>query len=148
MRKRCGVFGNNAPLWRSMDSTFRPSIEQQDVDTGEWPDFEISENAASATGGGVDLDQVQSEIAADVASDATRRSLAVLAKGGFNRPDEKFPSGTSVELYLVTATTEVSRAAFRAVGQGVRDLALSGEHLDTTFFKRVPRNPRSTPNPN
>ena len=83
-------------------------------------------------GGSVDLDQVQSEIAADVPSDITRRSFAVLAKGGFNRPDENFPSGTYVELYRVTGTTEVSRAEF-ALSAKVTRLGLAGENLDIFF---------------
>ena len=96
----------------------------------------ISESAAGPSGGFVDLDQVQSDVAADVATDVTRRSFAVLAKGGFNRPDENFPSGTFVELYRVTGTTEVSRAAFALSGKVTR-LELSGENLDTAFFQYV-----------
>jgi hypothetical protein len=136
LRKRCGVFGNNAPLWRSMDTTFKTLYRGSEPDTGQWPGFVISESAAGPSGGFVDLDQVQSDVAADVATDVTRRSFAVLAKGGFNRPDENFTSGTFVELYRVTATTEVSRAAFALSGK-VSRLALSGENLDTAFFKYV-----------
>ena len=29
LRKRCGVFGNNAPLWRSMDTTFKTRLSGQ-----------------------------------------------------------------------------------------------------------------------
>jgi hypothetical protein len=132
LRKRSAVFGNNAPLWRSMDPVFRTGYLAGAKDPGEWPHFVISPIGTTATGGAVDLDQVQSDIAADVPGDLTRRSLAVLARGGFNRPDEKFPSGTRVELYLVTATTDVSQAEFALSGKVTR-LALAGEHLNDFF---------------
>src|SRR5262249_34413013 len=108
LRKRSAVFGNNAPIWRSMDPKFRlgyVAVLGGTVNDTDWPNFVISKNAANVDGGSVDLDQVQPEIAADVPGDVTRRSFAVLAKGGFNRPDENFPSGTYVELYRVTGTT-------------------------------------------
>jgi hypothetical protein len=88
-----------------MDSRFRSGYVAKfggGMNDLEWPNFGISETSATSAGGHVDLDAVQSEIAADVPSDVTRRSFAVLAKGGFNRPDENFPSGTYVELYRVT----------------------------------------------
>lgn len=139
LRKRSAVFGNNAPVWRSMDPEFRAGYAARfggSADQSEWQGFVISEQSASANGGSVDLDQAQSEIAADVPTDVTRRSFTVLAKGGFNRPDEKFPSGTYVELYRVTGTTEVSRAAF-ALSAKVTRLDLSGENLDKQFFGYV-----------
>ncbi len=138
LRKRAGVFGNNAPIWRSMNADFREAIVARfggTANQSEWQNFEISETAATASGGAVDLDGLQAEIAADDATDPARRSFAVLAKGGFNRPDENFPSGTYVELYRVTGTTEVSRAEF-AISAKVTRLALEGENLDI-FFDRV-----------
>jgi hypothetical protein len=135
MRKRSAVFGNNAPVWRSMDPQFRAGYAAKfggAADASEWRNFTITPSSPSATAGAVDLDQVQSEIAADVASDITRRSFAVLAKGGFNRPDENFPRGTYVELYRVTGTTEVSRAEF-ALSAKVTRLDLAGEKLDIFF---------------
>ena len=135
MRKRSAVFGNNAPVWRSMDPRFRVGYAAKfggAADASEWINFTVTPSSPSATAGAVDLDQVQSEIAADVASDITRRSFAVLAKGGFNRPDENFPSGTYVELYRVTGTTEVSRAEF-ALSAKVTRLDLAGENLDIFF---------------
>jgi baseplate J-like protein len=139
MRKRSAVFGNNAPVWRSMDPEFRKgyvAVFGGGQDDLEWPRFQISKNSADANGGSVDLEQAQPEIAADVPGTLARRSLAVLARGGFNRLDEKFPSGTRVELYRVTATTEVSRAEFALSGKITR-LDLAGENLDTAFFKQV-----------
>ena len=106
LRKRAAVFGNNAPVWRSMDPRFRAGYAAKfggSSTADEWRNFTITPASPSATAGAVDLDQVQSEIAADVPGDITRRSFAVLAKGGFNRRDENFPSGTYVELYRVTA---------------------------------------------
>lgn len=135
MRKRSAVFGNNAPVWRSMDPQFRAGYAAKfggAADASEWRNFTITPSSPSATAGAVDLDQVQSEIAADVASDITRRSFAVLAKGCFNRPDENFHRGTYVELYRVTGTTEVSRAEF-ALSAKVTRLDLAGENLDIFF---------------
>jgi hypothetical protein len=139
MRKRAAVFGNNAPVWRSMDPRFRAGYAAKfggGANDGEWRDFFISEVAPTAAGGAVDLDSVQSEIAADVAGVTARRSFAILAKGGFNQPDENFPSGTYVELYRVTGTTEVSRANFAISGKVTR-LHLAGENLDKVFKKTV-----------
>jgi len=139
LRKRAAVFGHNAPVWRSMPAAFRVGYLKKfggGVNDTEWHNFHVSPVAATASGGSVDLDSVQPEISADVAGDTTRRSLAVLAKGGFNRPDENFPPGTYVELYRVTGTTEVSRAEF-ALSAKVTRLALAGENLNTVFFNQV-----------
>jgi len=139
MRKRSAVFGNNAPIWRSMDPQFRKgyvAVFGGHENDSDWPSFTISRNSANANGGSVDLDQVQSEIAADVTSDVARRSFAVLAKGGFNRPDENFPGGTFVELYRVAGTTDVSRAEFALSGKVTR-LDLAGENLNSVFFRHV-----------
>jgi Baseplate J-like protein len=139
MRKRAAVFGNNAPVWRSMDPQFRAGYAAKfggAADAGDWSQFVISTNAAGANGGSVDLDQVQPEIAADIPGDLARRSFAILAKGGFNRPDETYPAGTNVELYRVTGTTEVSREGFGLSGKVTR-LDIAGEHLDTSFYNHV-----------
>jgi hypothetical protein len=139
LRRRAGVFGNNAPVWRSMNEEFREGyikVFGGNKDDLEWPGFTISETAATATGGDVDLDGLLAEIAPDVDGDPTKRSLAVLAKGGFNRPDESFPPGTFVELYRVTGATEVSRAAF-AIAAKVTRLTLEGENLDEIFSDQV-----------
>jgi hypothetical protein len=134
MRKRSAVFGNNAPIWRSMDPEFRAGYVARfggNADRSEWPQFKISRRTGS-----VDLDQVQSDIAADVEGDMARRSFAVLARGGFNRPSGPYPSGTRIELYRVTGTTEVSRAEF-ALSAKVTRLALAGENLDSFFVRQV-----------
>jgi hypothetical protein len=133
LRKRTGVFGNNAPLWRSMDIGFKTGYGS--ANSIDWPNFNISDVALNANGGAADLDQVQTEIVADVAGDWAKRSFAVLAKGEFNRGDETNPPGTYVELYRVEATTEVSRAAFAISGKLTR-LKLVGENLGI-FFGRV-----------
>jgi Baseplate J-like protein len=130
LRKRSAIFGNNAPVWRSMNTSFREDYRQLfggTLNQSEWPQFTISDLGTTASGGHVDLDQVQSELAADVVGDLAKRSLAVLAKGGFNRPDENHPPGTYVELYRVVSTTEVSRAEFALSGKVTR-LELEGEN--------------------
>ncbi len=139
LRKRAAVFGNNAPVWRSMDVRFRVDYVAKfggGMNDPEWPGFVVSEIGATAAGGAVDLDSLQSDIAADVPSAVERRSLAILAKGGFNRADEAFPSGTSVDLYRVTGTSEVSRAGF-AIANKVTRLELAGNNLDTVFLSQV-----------
>lgn len=132
LRKRVGSFGHNAPMWLSMNEQFRRDYPGGGLGASvtEWPHFTISEHAASATGGHVDLDTVVSEI--------TPGGFAVLAKGEFNRPDENFPGGTYIELYLVTSTTEVSRAAFALSGKVTR-VGLRGQNLNTKFFTETPR---------
>lgn len=128
LRKRAALFGNNAPLWRSMNNEFKTNYAAgtgQAADGPEWPLFAISESGASATGGHVDLDGVLGEV--------TAGSYAVLAKGEFNRGAE---SGGYVELYKVTSTTEVSRGAFAISGK-VSRLGLSGQNLDRQFFAAV-----------
>lgn len=135
LRKRAAAFGHNAPAWRSMDSRFRVAYAERFGGTAtqsEWNNFRLSPLAANAAGGAVDLDAVQAEFTADVTADKARRSLAILAKGGFNRPDENFPSGTYVELYRVVATSEVSRAEFALSGKVTR-LTLAGENLGVFF---------------
>jgi len=129
LRKRAGVFGNNAPLWRSMNTQFKTNYLNGANDPGDWPNYTISPNAADdTTGGDVDTDVLLSEVRAG--------SLLVMAKGGFNRPDENFPSGTYVELYKVTGTTEVSRGEFGISGK-VSRLTLSGQNLNSVFFHQV-----------
>jgi Baseplate J-like protein len=124
LRRRAAVFGNNAPMWRSMSLDFRNNYPGGRRQT-EWPSFTISRRRASATGGYVDLDAVAGEV--------TPGGFAVLAKGEFNRPDEHFPPDTYVELYIVTSTTEVSRAEFAMSGKVTR-LGLLGQNLDMKFF--------------
>jgi hypothetical protein len=134
MRKRCAVFGNNAPLWRSMDPAFRTGYGN--AGSADWPNFTISTIDAGANGGWIDLDQVQSEIAADVASDMARRSLAVLTRTLVHRIKTQHLTRNYVKPYLVTGASETSRAEFALSGKVTR-LALSGKHLDTTFFGYV-----------
>jgi hypothetical protein len=125
LRRRSSAFGHNAPFWKSMNTEFRTDYLDGATDDGDWPAFTISPTAATAGSGYVDLDSVQAEV--------TTGSLVVLAKGEFNRPSGALPAGAAVELYLVTGTTEVSRAEFALSGKVTR-LGLSGQHLDTQFF--------------
>ena len=140
LRVRTAVFGNTAPVWRSMNATFRSDYAAKfggSADAGEWPAFAISEIAADdTTGGAVDLDQLRADIAADVTGDPATRSFAVLAKGDFNRPDEGVATDTYVELFGVTSTTEISRAAF-ATSSKITRLTLKGEGLQTHFASKV-----------
>lgn len=125
LRRRAAFFGHNAPLWRSMGSEFKAGYLNGAQDPKEWPDFRPGPGGAGPGGGPVDLDAVYGEVRTG--------SLVVLAKGEFNRPDEGFPAGTYVELYQVSSTTEVSRAAF-AMSAKVSRLGLRGENLATQFY--------------
>lgn len=139
LRRRAGAFGNNAPIWRSMDAGFREgyvAVFGGAAGDLEWPGLEISDLAATATGGAVDLDALLPDIAADAEADPAHRSFAVLAKGSFNRPDATLPEGTFVAPYRVAATTEVSRAEF-AISAKVTRLEVEGADLDTEFFGQV-----------
>jgi hypothetical protein len=69
-----------------------------------------------------------------VLGEVTPGGFVVLAKGEFNRPDEKFPPHTYVELYKVTSTTEVSRSEFAISGKVTR-IGLQGQNLDKQFFE-------------
>jgi hypothetical protein len=125
MRKRAAVFGHNAPDPKFIEGA-----------GSSWSHFHINgeHNANDQTGGSVDLDVVYPDMAAD--RPGAERSLAILAKGNFNRPDENFPTGTYVELYRVASTAELSRADF-AMSAKVTRLHLDGENLLSVFFDAV-----------
>jgi len=130
LRKRASIFGHNAP-----DPRF---IEGSSHTNGVWSHFHINgeHNADDKSGGTVDLDTVHADIAADKPGIAAERSLAVLAKGNYNRPDENYPSGTYVELYRVAGTSELSRVDF-AMSAKVTRLTVEGENLLSLFFDAV-----------
>jgi hypothetical protein len=126
LRKRAAVFGNNAPLWKSLNQSFRDDYTDDHAsEFVDWPSFTPSPNGATNASGYVDLDAVVGE--------ATQDSFVVLAKGEFNRGDESYPRGTYVELYLVDSTTEVSRAEFALSGKVTR-LGLRGQNLFDQFY--------------
>ena len=125
LRSRNGAFGHNAPLWLSMNRQFRRDYPGGDLTLQEWPDFTISALPTTGSGGYVDLDAIVADILPG--------GFVVLAKGEFNRPDENYPSGTYVELYIVTSTREVSRAQFALSGKVTR-AGLTGQNLQSEFF--------------
>jgi len=130
LRRRAAVYGHNAPNWNTMPADFQSAYHGR-FDTGpillhasvpsildNWPQF-FATPGATETGAtpAVDLDAVYSEMPTG--------SFVVLAKGSFNYPSEPAPPGTSVELYTVTAVSEVSREEFALSGKVTR-LGLSG----------------------
>jgi hypothetical protein len=133
LRQRAAVSGGNAPLWLSMNNEFKTNYLNGRRDFGEWPEFTISPQA-----GHVDLDSVFAEVRPG--------GFAVLVKGEGSRPDRFEVAGTRivvrpdagsrsdayVELYIITSTSEVSRAAFGISGQVMR-LGLQGQNLDKFF---------------
>jgi hypothetical protein len=130
LRKRASVFGHNAP-----DPRF---IQGASHTNGIWSHFHINgeHNANDGSGGSVDLDVVHADITADKPGVPSERSVAVLAKGNFNRPDENYPTGTYVELYRVASTSELSRVDYALSGKVTR-LNVEGENLLDQFFNAV-----------
>ena len=125
LRRRAAVYGHNAPAWGAMPTDFKnnyenafprvtgtPSLYDFIVTNPDWPRLAISPQSGS-----VDLDAVYADVAP--------HSFVVLATGGFNYPSEPAPAGTAVELYTVSAVTEVSRQEFGLSGKVTR-LGLSG----------------------
>lgn len=115
LRKRLAVFGHNAPVWRSMDSSFRGGYElvhpfpagTQDKDKVEWPGFRsFTTSGADLV---VDLDGAH--------ADVVQGSWVVVSQDG---------PGFYRELYRVRSRAELSRAEFGISGKVTR-LVLSGE---------------------
>lgn len=126
LRRRAAAFGHNAPMWASMPAVFKdqyPGGKSGTAYVADWPDFTASARAPGASVAWLDLDGVVGEAAAG--------SLAVVAKGDFNRATVG-EAGTYVELYTVRGTTEVSRAAF-ALSAKVTRLELAGENFAARF---------------
>lgn len=146
LRKRAAVFGHNAPMWRSMSWQFRykyPGGFADGKDVDEWPEFDISDMAANASGGAVDLDTVLGEVVPD--------SLVILTKFGFvtdgvivkkaDTVTNKIGKSASLPathtvLYKLKGAIDVSRAEFALSGKITR-LNLEGPNLDTHFFNSV-----------
>ena len=135
LRKRSAAFGHNAPMWQSMPNVFKNVYPGGLIQTGttssysaDWPDFTASARSPGVTIAWLDLESKVDDIAAG--------SLAVVAKGDFNHPSGGSGS-TYVELYLVRATSEVSRAQFALSGKVTR-LELAGENFAAKFHG-VPR---------
>ncbi len=148
LRKRTAVFGHNAPMWFSMSQQFRhgyPGGFPDGKDVADWPEFNISDTAANASGGAVDLDTVLSEVVPN--------SLVILTKFGFvaakdgvivnkagtieiHSEKRVMRPATHTALYKLKNATEVSRAEFALSGKITR-LNLEGLYLDTHFFNSV-----------
>ncbi len=147
LRKRTGVFGHNAPRWKSMNASFREDYAGADQkDDPDWPEFTISTLPASATDGHVDLDAVYGDIKSAGLAVLTRKDIVF---GGVNiggvggrevsvrASVRRTPSITTLtRLYLVSGTSEVSRAAFALSGKVTR-IAVRGQALDKDFFEFV-----------
>lgn len=148
LRKRVAVFGNNAPMWGSLTTTFRRNYPDGVNDDHQlltdWPHFTISE-----IDGYVDLDTVF--------ADLTPGGFVVLAKGELGSvpsvgnadhhvdsdagvegelTDSNFASAPRVDLYKISSATDVSRAEFAISGKVTR-LGLVGRNLDQ--FYKYPR---------
>jgi len=114
MRRRAGIFGNNAPDWLAMTMEFRIAYAgAAGAGASNWPNFKISESSGAA-----DLESLQGAITADVPAELTKRSFAILAKDDFK----------TIGLFSVTTVSEISRGAF-AIAAKVTKLALAGSGL-------------------
>jgi hypothetical protein len=103
-RKRAGIFGANAPLWRSMTLQFRVDYSGDPPLPGEWPDFEIS----NASGNTVDLDGAHPDIVVG--------SWALLSRPNYR------------ELWKVDGSSELARAEFGISGKVTRLELVDGEN--------------------
>jgi len=125
LRKRAAVFGHNAPLWRSMNRTFRTDYRDGATESGEWPDFTISEKPASATGGYVDLDVALPEIKPG--------GLAVLTCVGF--ATARAGSTTTLGgMGLIGAAAATAVLGTGAIGAAVATAALGTGGIGTSVF--------------
>jgi hypothetical protein len=148
LRKRAAVFGNNAPMWRSMNGEFKNNYPPDPNNPNEWPSFNISisELPADVSGGHVDLDAVFGEIKPGGLVILTRVRFDLptfTAKalfggaGGIGTSDiSAFSPRPFTRLYKVSSTTDVSRAEFAISGKVTR-LGLEGQDLPE--FSGFPR---------
>jgi len=140
LRTRAAVFGHNAPMWNSLSQQFHDLYGSDPNNPNEWPSFGISAlNLSPITGttrtAYVDLDAVVGGVRPG--------GLAVMTRDNIDRPidveppdlsphvnplDDVVLSRTSQQLYVVTSTTELSRAQFALSGRITR-LGLAGAHL-------------------
>jgi hypothetical protein len=146
LRQRAAVFGNNAPMWKSMNREFRADYPQGGTLLQEWPSFTISPLPASPAGGHVDLEAAFGEIKPGGLAVLTGvESVDPLSVGSMARlvsvdvTDISAGSPrTFTELYKVSSATEVSRAEFAISGKLTR-LGLEGRNLNQFF-----QSPRET----
>jgi uncharacterized phage protein gp47/JayE len=140
LRKRAAVFGNNAPMWKSMNASFREDYPGGDPDSPEWPDLVLSHVPASAVGDYVDLDTVYSEVQPGGFAVLTRvnfapelSAIAKLAPGAFE--DVGVVPGmrtVPTELYTIATTENVSVAANALSGKITR-IRVVGRDLKASF---------------
>jgi hypothetical protein len=148
LHTRTAAFGANAPLWRSMGTEFKRNYLGQRNDPGDWPDFTIgpAPTDPSQDPTHVDLEAVFPEVRPGGFAVLTKPkepatngvatdSIAVLAPERIARPGPPLPAEDE-RLYLITGTTEVSRAEF-AISGTVTRLELAGQ--DLSIFYKSPR---------
>ncbi len=122
LRTRAGIFGNNAPDWKSMSKDFQETYLGKSpilpAEKGQWKDFTIfspGAPAATATSGTIDLDFAHPSV--------VPTAWLVLAT-----PDK-------AELFSVNKAIETSRAQF-AVSAKTTRIGLDGANL-TSFNEAV-----------
>ncbi len=124
LRARTAVFGHNAPQWTGLNLQFRTAYGIDEARSDQWPSFTISALPADPSGGYIDLDGVFANVMPG--------TLAVLTRGALLRRLARFGGAATVQLYVVSSTSEVSRAEF-ALSAKVTRLGLEGPDLDSGF---------------
>jgi hypothetical protein len=132
LRQRAAVFGHNAPAPILLRTANAANVAADDSPLAPFVEHPSTIAIAAATiavpaASSLDLDAVYSTI--------TSGSFVVLAKGAFNYPSEPAPTGTYVELYVVTTVTEISRQDFGLAAKVTR-LGLDGANFDQ-FAKAI-----------
>jgi len=124
LRTRAGIFGNNAPDWKSMSSDFQENYlghPPAGTEIDEWKDFTIFSpggSAATDAAGTIDLESAHPSV---VPGDGHWLVLATSDKA---------------ELFTVTKAVETSRAQF-AVSAKTTRVGIGGGQSLTSFEKAV-----------
>lgn len=116
-RQRVGLFGGNAPDWRTMADVVRKQYDSPNGTASDWPNFNIAYAGSVPTSlDTIYLDSVYSQIAVG--------SWVVLSQPAYR------------ELYRVVDIKEASAAQFTLTGKATR-LKLSGPRLASEFGSKL-----------
>jgi hypothetical protein len=121
LRRRAGLFGNNAPDWLAMPAALQGNYGGT-ATTKEWPHLSLQKVGAGGADNPVD----------DVFLDALYPQIVAGSWVLLVRPDPKHPRRGYWELYRVTAAVEDSRTDFTVSAKTTR-LTLEGELLREEF---------------
>jgi len=125
LRRRAGLFGNNAPDWHAMPADLRTEYTKAgDVSNPQdWPNLSL---------GQVGTAKNESNPAGDVFLDALYPQIVAGSWVVLVHPDQAHPKRGYRELYRVEAAVDDSRTDFTISAKTTR-LTLSGENLHEEF---------------